>query len=177
MVERRAKIMKDEARLLFLAHWILQLSIKSQAVRDWKRMNAYWKTSDQRDKNHKGHISSSTSISASDLIWQMDIYVTISFDGSVKQQKAACRRLKYWNEASRYKFLHTCTWSFRCAWIYMLSLGQILIKLAQNAGCAKNYYQAVAPRQNVGSSFDHDVWPFYELQTHRSCSVDRHESY
>lgn len=143
--------------------------------------------------NPIGDMNSLSSISASDLIWQMDTYYTISYDRCARQWSAgaATLNLEIKHPPLLYLSLQIC-----------LDLYVIFRTysdwIRRNAGYAKNalttspiyLHQAVRRRQNESRcltwftfSFEHGVWPFSELrvistlQTHNSYSVDRRDSH
>lgn len=142
--------------------------------------------------NPIGCMSSLTSVSASDLIWQMDTYYTISDDRRTRQRSAGCCHFEFRNKTSPFwKVLLSCTWSSRSARICMLSLGCIIIeftgKLARQETLKNPQYihQGEPPRQKWNLAFDmwftfsfeHSVWTCLALkaisivQTHNSYSM------
>lgn len=74
----RGEIRKGRGWQPLPAQWILQCDIKPERRQAAKRINASWKYSCCLGLNPAGDMNSLTSISASDLIWQMDTYYTIS---------------------------------------------------------------------------------------------------
>lgn len=145
--------------------------------------------------NPVGDMNSLTSISASDLIWQMDTYYTISYDRCARQWSTGCCHFEFRNKTSPSKFLLSCAWSSRSAWICALSFGRILVEVAGKLAMLKTVklhpqyiHQAVPRRQNerhqsTTFSFEHSVWPFSVLsaisivQTHNSCNMEGHDSH
>lgn len=111
--------------LLVPARWMLQPAIQSatlqNALMPIENIPAAW-------RDPIGDMNSRTSISAFDLIWQMDAYYTISNDRCARQWSAGCCHFEFRNKTSPSKFLLSCSWSSRSAWICMLSRGRTLIK-------------------------------------------------
>lgn len=71
-----------------------------------------------------------TSISGSDLIWQMDTDYTLSCDVCCRQWSVGCCHFVFRNKTSSPKFPLSCTWSSRSGRICGLSSGCILIDFA-----------------------------------------------
>lgn len=93
--------------------------------------------------NPIGDMNSLTSISASDLIWQMDTYYTISYERWARQWSTGCCHFEFRNKTSPSKFLLSYAWSSRSAWICMLSFGCILVEVAGKLAMLKTHPQYI----------------------------------
>lgn len=120
--------------------------------------------------NPSGNMDSLASISASDLIWQMDTHYAISYDRYARQCSAGCCHFEFPNKTSPAKFILSCTSSSRYAWICILSQGHILIKFTEMLSRLKTLIKLRhRGKINVSmicgslSSLIIVFWPFSEL--------------
>lgn len=124
---RRRRVRKMEEETVVPAQRMLQsrIILQSGLMPIGNILTAWW--------NPTGDMDSLTSISASDLIWQMDTYYTISHEGCSRQWSVGRCHFEFRNETSSSEFPRSCTWSSSAAWICMLSLGCIALNSQENA--------------------------------------------